>query len=65
MKGKTAYLSPPRVICRPPVGRAEGREEILRLMEYLAAQKRFEDLERATSDKEYRELILTEMESAK
>ena len=45
-------------------GRAEGEDRIVRMNEYLIAQKRYEDLERASTDKEYREAILTEMESA-
>ena len=50
------------------IGREEGREEgearIVQMNEYLIEKERYEDLKRASSDKEYRELILAEMESA-
>lgn len=43
-------------------GLAEGQESIIKMNEYLLRQERFEDLMRATGDKEYREKILAEME---
>ena len=42
-------------------GREEGKSDILMMNNYLIEQERYEDLERATKDEEFRESILKEM----
>ena len=43
------------------LGREEGRDNIIRMNEYLIENKRYEDLERATKDPDFRDTVLKEI----
>jgi len=45
-------------------GRAEGQDSIIRMVDYLISQNRYDDLKRATEDAEFRKKILEEIEGS-